>query len=442
MTQPNRDIRFTTTEDGVDIAFWEIGEGKPVVMIQNFTLTHAEFEWEVPSIASFYLEMAERYRVVRFDWRGIGLSRDRPGGWETPTSTSELCLDIEAVIAATALESFALQATSVACPVGIEFAATHPDLVSELILCNGMANVASSHIADALRAEEALLDLESERSRTFLSIWQSFVAEDDREPVKRIANSWQTRAGVSTGVLRWDSEPLLRQVEAPTLVMSSPHSWDRASEDARNLAAAISGSQLRLVNGTLAPYWSDRTATLEAIHGFLGLEHPATQPIPAGFRTVVFTDIVDSTKFMARVGDKQGREAMRAVEQRVGDLTHQHGGRVIKNLGDGSLVSFGSNTAALRFALDLQSNRDPDSLQLRIGMAAGEPIEEGGDIHGAVVAYASRVADLGDAGEIVASDTVRQLAMGKGFEFAPMGQFELKGFEEPATVWKVSPGAG
>ena len=112
---------------------------------------------------------------------------------------------------------------------------------------------------------------------------------------------------------------------------------------------------------------------------------------------------------------------------------------MVKNLGDGSLVSFGSNTAALHFALEVQAETDSDSLQLRIGMAAGEPIEEGGDIHGAVVAYASRVADLGGAGEIVASDAVRQLAMGKGFEFTPMGQFDLKGFDEPANVWRVSP---
>ncbi len=84
MDYPHRNILFTTTEDGVDIAFWEIGEGKPVVIIQNFGLSHAELEWTTPSLASFYTEMAERYRVIRFDPRGIGTSGDRPDGWETP----------------------------------------------------------------------------------------------------------------------------------------------------------------------------------------------------------------------------------------------------------------------------------------------------------------------------------------------------------------------
>ena len=145
---PQRDIRFTTTDDGVGIAYWEIGEGKPVVVIQNFGLSHAELEWTVPSIRSFYSAMAERYRLIRFDPRGIGMSDDPPGGWGAESSTGtqagmsthEMGLDIEAVARAAELDSFALMAVSVQGPVGIEFAATH-DAVTELILCQAMANV-------------------------------------------------------------------------------------------------------------------------------------------------------------------------------------------------------------------------------------------------------------------------------------------------------------
>ena len=80
LNQPRRDIRFTRTEDGVDVAFWEIGDGKPVIILNNFGISHAELEWTVPSLASFYIEMARRYRVIRFDPRGVGLSGDPPGG--------------------------------------------------------------------------------------------------------------------------------------------------------------------------------------------------------------------------------------------------------------------------------------------------------------------------------------------------------------------------
>lgn len=75
---------------------------------------------------------------------------------------------------------------------------------------------------------------------------------------------------------------------------------------------------------------------------------------------------------------------------------------------------------------------------MRVGMAAGESIHEDGDIHGAVVAQASRIAGLGEAGEVIVSDAVRQLALGKGFGFEPRDEAILKGFDEPVKVWRVS----
>jgi class 3 adenylate cyclase len=208
--------------------------------------------------------------------------------------------------------------------------------------------------------------------------------------------------------------------------------------DARHLAAAITDSQLRVVEGSFAPYWSDRTATLEAIDTLLKPAGSAVESVPAGFQTVVFTDIVGSTEYVRRVGDEAGRATIRDLEQRVASLAADHEGRVVKNLGDGSLVSFGSNSSAIAFALDLQDACGDGPLYLRVGMAAGEPIQEDGDLHGTVVAQASRIGDLGDAGEVIVSDSVRQLASGKGFTFEPKGEVLLKGFDEPERVWKVT----
>jgi pimeloyl-ACP methyl ester carboxylesterase len=87
--QRNRTIRFTRTADGVDIAFWKIGEGEPVVILHNFGICHAELEWAVPLMASFYLEMAQRYRVIRFDARGFVLSSDPPGAREVAVALAE-----------------------------------------------------------------------------------------------------------------------------------------------------------------------------------------------------------------------------------------------------------------------------------------------------------------------------------------------------------------
>ena len=72
---PHRGIQFTTTEDGFGIAYWEIGSGLPLIVTHNRSLSHAELEWTVPSIASFLVALSERYRVIRFDPRGQGLVR-------------------------------------------------------------------------------------------------------------------------------------------------------------------------------------------------------------------------------------------------------------------------------------------------------------------------------------------------------------------------------
>jgi len=446
---PHRNIRFTTTEDGVDIAFWEIGEGKPVFILNNFSLSHAELEWTVPSLASFYVDMAERYRVIRFDPRGLGLSGEPPGGFEAIAetgavrgmSTHEMGFDISAVADALQLESFALLALAVQGPVGIEYAATHPE-VSGLILCESFAAVARSYIAPMTQADVGLSKIASATGQSF-SIWEKVVPSDEvQQVVNLVRNAGTPAVSAEAGSLtqmEWDAEHFLAKVSVPTLILSSRNAGIDTLPDSRHLAAGIAGSQLRVMDSTgIAPYYSDRTTTLEAIDALLEPEETSTESTPSGFRTVVFTDIVGSTEYVRSVGDEAGRAAVRELEQRVASFAADHDGRVVKNLGDGSLVSFGSNSSAITFALELQAACGDGPLYLRVGMAAGEPIQEDGDIHGTVVAHSSRIGDLGDAGEVIVSDSVRQLAAGKGFTFEPRGEVSLKGFDEPERVWKAT----
>lgn len=154
--------------------------------------------------------------------------------------------------------------------------------------------------------------------------------------------------------------------------------------------------------------------------------------------TVVFTDLVSSTQVLDRQGDAEGRRTFRKIEDLILDLCTKHDGHLVKNLGDGSLITFESTSRAIAFSLDLQDQMSSRPVRMRIGMAAGEPIQEDGDIHGAVVVQASRIADLGKPGEVIVSDSVRQLAVGKGFEFQLMGDVQLKGFQETQRVWAVS----
>ena len=451
MDYPPRNIRFVSTEDGVDIAFWEIGEGKPVVIIQSFALSHAELEWGVPSLASFYMDMAERYRLIRFDPRGIGLSGEPPGGWGSVTSsgvqqgmsTTEMGLDISAVSLALELDSFALMGVTIQGPVAIAYAATHPE-VSELILFDTTSGIASSPYGSVLRSQKGLELVEEEAGGPVFNLWERVGPLEEVVQLLKLVRASEERSTGDLGPaqLEWDAESLMVDVVVPTLILTMRNTAIVDSlPDARHLAAGIKGSQLVGLEADdrgWAPHWTERTATLRAIDDFLQPDSRGDHPLPSGFQTVVFTDIVGSTEYVRRVGDEAGRAAVREVEGKVASLAADNGGRIVKNLGDGSLISFGSNSSAIAFALDLQRAFRSGPLQLRVGMAAGEPIQEDGDIHGTVVAHASRIGDLGDAREVIVSDSVRQLAAGKGFTFEPRGEVTLKGFEEPERVWKVT----
>jgi class 3 adenylate cyclase len=449
--QRNRTIRFTTTADGVDIAFWEIGEGEPVVILHNLGICHAELEWTVPSMASFYTEMAERYRVIRLDARGHGLSGNPPGGWGATTasggqqglSTSDMGLDISAVASALDLEQFTLMGVSVQGTVAIEYTASHP-AVSGLILCSAFSAVATSHIASWQEAAKGL-EIASQGDGPTFSVWERIGRPEEMDQLMILLDSNKLEPDHEALILasqnEWDAEQSLQDISVPTLILSSGDPRIGALPDSRHLAAAIDGSTLSVLDGPAPPYWTDRKATLDAIDAFLKPESTSnlSASVPPSFRTVVFTDIVESTEYVRRVGDDEGRTVIRELEQQVATLASDHGGRVVKNLGDGSLVSFGSNSSAISFALDLQDACSDGPLGVRVGMAAGEPIEEDGDLHGTVVAHASRIGDLGDAGEVIVSDIVRQLASGKGFTFEPRGETSLKGFDEPERTWKVIP---
>jgi adenylate cyclase len=127
----------------------------------------------------------------------------------------------------------------------------------------------------------------------------------------------------------------------------------------------------------------------------------------------------------------------------------QYGGTEVKTMGDGFMASFGSVTKAVECAIALQkaieernsdTSRDvpAERLYVRVGLNAGEPIEDDGDLFGSAVILASRIAAKAEAGEILVANAVRELCMGKGFLFSDRGDFVAKGFEEPVRIFEVS----
>lgn len=161
------------------------------------------------------------------------------------------------------------------------------------------------------------------------------------------------------------------------------------------------------------------------------------------FRAILFTDIEGSTALTMRVGDARAMGMLRAHDAIVRAALGTHGGLEVKHTGDGIMASFTSVTAAVRSAIEIQSrvaerkSEAADALHLRVGVSCGEPVTEEGDLFGAAVELAARLCASGNAGGILVSSAVREVCLGKGFEFEDRGVAELKGFSEPVRLYGV-----
>jgi class 3 adenylate cyclase len=182
---------------------------------------------------------------------------------------------------------------------------------------------------------------------------------------------------------------------------------------------------------------------------FLGrVEHALDEPgppQPSPFRTIFFSDIEGSTATTQRLGDDAAVQLLRIHDDIVRTVLAAHEGREVKHTGDGIMAAFASVTEALSAAVAVQQALDEreaaeggESVRVRIGLAAGEPVAKNDDLFGAAVQLASRLCDQADAGEIVVSGTVCDLAIGKSFEFSRLEDFDLKGFPEPVRACRVA----
>jgi len=190
-----------------------------------------------------------------------------------------------------------------------------------------------------------------------------------------------------------------------------------------------------------------------AVEGLIGPDGfgPAVREEPpdristdTAFRTIVFTDLQDSTPLNARLGDEAYVAILRTHDQLMSDCLGAHEGMRVKHTGDGLMASFASVAKAVQCMIDMQqalrahneTERDI-VLRARMGAAAGEPVEHNNDLFGATVTLAARLRDHATAGQILVAGVIRDLCIGKRFEFDSLGDITLKGFDEPARVYEV-----
>ncbi|TAL43083.1 MAG: DUF4242 domain-containing protein [Chitinophagaceae bacterium] len=164
----------------------------------------------------------------------------------------------------------------------------------------------------------------------------------------------------------------------------------------------------------------------------------------AAVRTFLFTDIVGSTDLTQLVGDAKAITIIRKHNEIVRDNLISNSGKEVKHTGDGIMACFVSAFKAVNCAREIQKNlkafrdNNPDyPLHVRIGLNTGEPVTEGDDFFGVAVQMAARICNKAESNQVLVSNIVKELCMGKTINFIDLGQTELKGFSSPVSVFEV-----
>jgi class 3 adenylate cyclase len=170
----------------------------------------------------------------------------------------------------------------------------------------------------------------------------------------------------------------------------------------------------------------------------------------SGIRTILFTDIVGSTELTQRLGDRAAMDLLRIHDRIVREALASTSGREVKHTGDGIMASFLSAASTVRCAARIQAalarhqaQHHGWQLKARIGAAAGEPVEENDDLFGSTVQLAARLCAHAQPEQILVSNAVVELCLGKGVTFQDLGDVSLRGFDRPIRIHAVDwPGHG
>jgi DNA-binding SARP family transcriptional activator/class 3 adenylate cyclase len=438
------ETRYAKSGD-VDIAFNVSGADSPDLLLFSTAVLPIDSMDEDPSLARFNDRLASFSRLIRFDVRGVGMSDTFAPS--SPPTLEQWIQDAVAVLDGAGSERAALFGPRDASLQAILLAATYPDRVSSLIIVNGTARLARADdypIGAPQRLLDRFLDLNMEpdaveRGFDLLAVAAPSVADDDA------FRAWWNRAGnrgaspararaMQAVYQQADLRPVLPLVRVPTLIL---HRRDNAmfrATHGRYLAAHIPEARYIELPGGDDLYWvGDADTMLDEIEEFLtGVRSgPRSDRILA---TVLFTDIVGSTRHVAELGERRWRDLLDRHDLAVRRQLERFRGQEIKMIGDGVLATFDGPARAVRCGCAIRDAAAQLGLEIRAGVHTGEVEVRGDDIGGMAVHIAARVESLAEPNEVLVSRTVVDLIVGSGIETVDRGEHVLDGV--PGT-WRM-----
>jgi len=383
---------------------------------------------EMAGYTAFLRRLATFARVVTFDKRGQGLS-DRISG---APSLEQRMDDVRAVMDAVGSERAVIVGFSEGSAMSLLFAATYPERVAQLVLFGGFA-LASSFLSKDLQARLAWLAKNWGTGKMINTVVASQAANPDAVnqfgKLERLSASPGAVNAISLLNAQIDVRSILPTVQVPTLVLHRRTDAQIPVELGRNLAAQIPNARfIEYPSGDHAFWSGDADALLGDIEEFAtGHRDSASADLERVLATVLFTDIVDSTRSAAAMGDQAWRRSLDSHDQLAKQIVEKHRGTLVKTTGDGILATFDGPGRAVRCALAFGAAAKQIGLPVRAGLHTGEIEMRGLDIGGIAVHAAARVMAQCQSSEVLVSRVVTDLVAGAGLKFSDRGSHELKG---------------
>ncbi len=429
------DIRYARS-GGVSIAYEVVGDGDVDLVYVPDYVSNLVYGWETPYWRGFYEQLAERFRLILFDKRGTGLS-DLGGHFPALETRMD---DVRAVLDAVGSSTAVLLGSHDGCSMAALYAATYPERTRALVLFHPVAH-------DPAMQTEARRDELARLRETWGT--QELADEILREGSPSLAGDpafreWFTnwlRVGASPSVAyalnrAWfetDLRDVLPSIRVPTLVLYR----EVNAELSRDVADRIPGAKATRVSGAdYGELWLSPEIPDE-IERFVAGEPVAEVP-ESVLATVLFTDIVGSSAVAAELGDRAWRELLERHHALVRRELARYRGEEKDTAGDGFFATFDGPARAIRCANAIAEGVRGLGLSIRAGVHTGECELHEGKVAGLAVVIGARVAALASGGEVLVSQTVKDLVAGAGLELADRGEHELKGVPGSWRVYSVA----
>jgi pimeloyl-ACP methyl ester carboxylesterase len=417
--------RYATSGD-VNIAYQTMGTGPvDIIMVPGF-ISHVEFMHELAGYTAFLRRLSTFARVVTFDKRGQGLS-DRISG---APSLEQRMDDVCAVMDDVGSRRAVIVGFSEGGAMSVLFAATYPERVAQLVLFGSFA-------APAFRTGDP-----EERIARIVKTWGTtemmktvIPSQISQDAINQFAKL--ERLSASPGAVRTlallnaeiDVRSILPAVQVPTLVLHRNKDARVPIEAGYDLAAKIPNGRFIEYPGGDHAFWSGDTGPMlgDIAEFITGHRDNSSDELERVLATVLFTDIVDSTRSAAAMGDQAWRRSLESHDRLSKQMVDKHRGNLVKSTGDGILATFDGPGRAVRCALALGTAAQQIGLPLRAGLHTGEIEVMGKDIGGIAVHAAARVMAQSQPTEVLVSRVVTDLVAGAGLKFSERGSHELKG---------------